>query len=95
MPLMADIAAEVCAKYGIEVYDLVGQSRQRQHVYPRQEFMWRAYQVRFANGDRRYSLKHIGRFLGNRDHSTVHHGINGHATRLLVMAPDTPRQVAW
>ena len=73
---LADILDQVSVKYGLSVADLKGPERFRRIAHPRQEAMWRMHQTG------RYSLTQIGRFLGNRDHTTVLYGIRQHAARL-------------
>jgi chromosomal replication initiation ATPase DnaA len=45
-------------------------------AHPRQEAMWRMRQAG------KWSLPQIGRFLGERDHTTVLSGIRAHQKRL-------------
>ncbi len=78
---MRDIAAEVATHHGITVEALKGPAQHRRIVRLRQEVMFRAYEERWADGRRVYSLPQIGAFL-NRDHSTVIHGIRAHERRL-------------
>lgn len=76
------IVAEVCAKYNLGPLDLVSERRSRRIAWPRQEAMWRASKETTA------SLPLIGRELGNRDHSTVIHGIRRHEQRIKAGALD-------
>lgn len=64
----------VARAYNVPVGDLTGASRLRFHAWPRQHFMWLAYET----GS--YSLSVIGDLL-NRDHTTVLIGIRAHAAR--------------
>lgn len=75
LPTMRELAEQVARDNLISVAALRGQSRHRQVVWPRQEFMWRAYH------EARKSLCQIGAFLG-RDHTTVLHGVRRHEERL-------------
>ncbi len=64
---MVDIAAEVAAKNMVTVAALRGPDRSRSVAWPRQDAMRRMV-------DAGFSTPQIGRFLGNRDHTTVMHG---------------------
>jgi chromosomal replication initiator protein len=79
---MKTIAADVCARHGLAVDDLLSPDRKRRIAHPRQEFMWRCRQIYWASGGHRYSLPQIGVFLGCRDHTTVLHGVRAHEARL-------------
>jgi len=68
------IIQETAAKYEIEVADLTGQSRKTRLVAARQEA---CYLLRLAG----YSYPQIGRFLGDRDHTTIVHGERQHKAR--------------
>lgn len=81
-PSMASMVKEVADKHGLSVWDLKGYSRKRAVAHPRQEFMWRARQFRRPDGSYRYSLHQLGRFLGGRDHSTIHYGAEAHEARM-------------
>ncbi|EJL36571.1 ATPase involved in DNA replication initiation [Caulobacter sp. AP07] len=73
---MKDIAEEVAFAHGVTVADLVGPSQLRIHAHSRQHAMYvMAQQTHLSNGM-------IGKFLGGRDQSTVHHGIRAHAARI-------------
>lgn len=73
--LLASILADVCKRYRLRVKDLMGPERVRYISYPRQEFMYLAYETG------RFSYPTIGRFIG-RDHATVIFGAKAHAARL-------------
>ncbi|MDG1989999.1 MAG: chromosomal replication initiator protein DnaA [Dehalococcoidia bacterium] len=62
------IVGVVCDYYKLENADLLSNNREKQYAYPRQMAMYLLREV--AN----ISLVEIGKSLGNRDHSTVHHG---------------------
>jgi chromosomal replication initiator protein len=64
------IIAEVSSHFDVTLSELRGRGRSKQIVYPRQIAM---YLIRDETGA---SLVEIGRYLGNRDHSTVMHGIS-------------------
>jgi chromosomal replication initiator protein len=66
---MAAIREAVARWYQIRVADLIGPSRRREHVRPRQMAFWL---TRFLTGR---SYPEIGRFYGGRDHTTVLHGV--------------------
>lgn len=74
------IAMQVARVFGIGVDDLKGRGRHAMLVLPRQFFMWR---VRTELG---FSLPMIARICGNRDHTTVLHGIRMMA-RIIGDAP--------
>ena len=63
------IIAAVAKRYAVTLDDLHGRSRSRDIVVPRQVAM---YLLREETGA---SLQEIGELLGNRDHTTVMHGI--------------------
>jgi len=62
------IVGVICDYYKLENTDLLSGNREKQYAYPRQMAMYLLREI--AN----ISLVEIGRSLGNRDHSTVHHG---------------------
>jgi chromosomal replication initiation ATPase DnaA len=80
---MAAITAIVAARHGLTVEELREPGRSRYVAYPRQEAMWMMRQVKTANGEHRFSLPQIGRYLGGRDHTTVLHGVKAHEARAL------------
>lgn len=67
--LMRHIAEEVAAKYDLTVEYMTGPSRRREVCWPRQEAMAECYQTGH------FSLPQIGRYFGDRDHTTVLHAI--------------------
>jgi chromosomal replication initiation ATPase DnaA len=75
-PTMQAILEEVAGKWGLEPRDLIGVSRQRSVAWPRQEVMYRIHETGC------FSTTQIGRFLGDRDHTTILHGIRRHKARL-------------
>lgn len=86
-PTMRAILRHVAARHDVTEADIVGESRARLYVLPRQECMWLMWQVRWPDGRRRYSMPQIAKFLGDRDHTTVLHGIRRHQARLDAMKP--------
>lgn len=81
---MAQILAETAADYGLSPSQLQGNSRVRTISWPRQDFMWRCRQVKWADGSHRYSYPMIGGFL-DMDHTTIIHGVRAHAARLAAL----------
>ena len=69
------ILQEVADKHGITVKDMKGDCRKNKFSRARQEA---AYIIKDRLG---MSLPKIGRILGNKDHTTVLHGIRKHAFR--------------
>jgi len=84
MIFVRDIQREVAAHYSLPVGIMTGQTRIRDHAWPRQEAM--ALAARLTE----QSLVNIGRLFGNRDHTTVIHAIrrvgkrDDDATRLMM-----------
>lgn len=64
------IIREVSKYYGVTVKDIKGQRRLKNIVMPRQICM---YMLREMGG---LGFQSIGELLGNRDHSTIVHGVN-------------------
>lgn len=75
-PSMHGIFEAVCAKHQVQLKDLQCEQRHRSLVIARQEAMYRAHR------EGGYSLPRIGRALGNRDHTTVLHGVRRHEKRM-------------
>lgn len=73
---MRDVAEAVARRHGMHLRDLTGPCRSAACVKARHEAF---YEIR-RQLDR--SLPQIGRFFGNRDHSTVLHGIRRHEQRM-------------
>lgn len=73
---MREVADEVCEQYGLSFSELIGPQRARYVSHPRQELMWRLY----ASG--RFTLPQIGKFLGDRDHTTILHGVKACEARM-------------
>jgi hypothetical protein len=78
---LAAICCEVAERHQMSPAVLVGQSRKAPAVRARQEAFCLAYEVRFSNGERRYSTTQTGRFFGGRDHTTVLAGMREHLRR--------------
>lgn len=77
MPLtMREIAEQVADRYRLTLAELRGQSRARPVSWPRQEAMFLCYKTG------RFSLPQIGRFFGDRDHTTVLHAIRAVEKRI-------------
>lgn len=73
---LREIMREVAEKYNVSIMDMKSARRFKYLVIPRQEFFYR------ARMETTKSLPAIGRFCGNRDHTTVYHGVNKHASKL-------------
>lgn len=71
--VMARIAADIALRDGITVDDIRGASRK--FTAQRHEFMARAFATN------RLSLKQIARWLGDRHHTTILHGVRKHERR--------------
>lgn len=80
---VADVIRETAAKHRISVADLIGQSRERRYVRPRQEAMYRVF-----TECKHISYPDAGRRLGGRDHTTVLHGVKAHARRIGIAYAD-------
>jgi chromosomal replication initiator protein len=66
---MRDIATMTAERYGLTVDDLKSPSQERRIAWPRQEAMVLIRQ------HTRQSYPQIGRFFGDRDHTTVIHAV--------------------
>lgn len=64
------IVAEVCLKHNQFLLDIESDRRNKESVAARQELMYR------LRTETTWSLPRIGRFLGNRDHTTILHGFH-------------------
>ena len=80
-PSLDDMLRAFSTETGIGTRELKGPARAWHISHPRQKFMLRAYETRRPDGERKYSLPTIGRFLGNRDHTTILHGIRAEQAR--------------
>lgn len=79
---MAAILALVAVKHDLTVHELRGVGRARRVSRPRQEAM----ALMHATG--LFSLPQIGMFLGDRDHTTVLHGVRAHTARTIAADPE-------
>ncbi len=79
------IIRETSKYYGITVKDIKGQRRLKNLVMPRQVCM---YLLRDMGG---LGFQSIGELLGNRDHSTVVHGVN--KTSELIKEPTFSKEI--
>jgi chromosomal replication initiator protein len=70
------ISRSIAKSYGIGFNELVSPRRDKYLVRARQEAMW------LMKKYTQLSLPHIGRILGDRDHTTVIHGIKAHQARI-------------
>ncbi|HYE38208.1 helix-turn-helix domain-containing protein [Methylocaldum sp.] len=77
LPKWRVILSEVAAKHRIPERDIIGPSRKRRETTARYEVYWR------LNHELGLSLHAIGRRIGQRDHSSVHHGLVQHEARML------------
>lgn len=64
-PRLLDLAMEACARHGVSMEDLKSPRRNQKYVRARAWFAWQA-RARTTK-----SYPQIGRFLGNRDHTTI------------------------
>ncbi len=81
------ILSVVCRYFELERDDLLSKSREKRVAYPRQLAMYLMRELAHR------SLVEIGGFLGNRDHSTVHHGWRK-MERAQSVDPETKRDIA-
>ena len=82
LPAIADIIAEVARETGLTVAMLVGDRRSRPIVAARHLAYWRVARETGA------SLAAIGRAFGDRDHTTIIHGIRKHEQRHGLHSPE-------
>lgn len=75
--------AELC---GIPETEIVGPNRNKLVTIARQHVMYELRRIKGSGGGPLYSFLEIGRFL-NRDHTTVMHGVDAHASRNGLDAP--------
>lgn len=66
-PSIAEIQHAVCERFGVRLIEMSSARRARSVVRPRQIAMYLARELTLR------SLPTIGRFFGNRDHTTVMH----------------------
>jgi chromosomal replication initiator protein len=73
-PRVREILDEVATLHDCQVSDIIGPSRLTKFARARFEAMWRIRRLRLPNGNR-YSLSAIAEVFGQRDHTTILHGI--------------------
>ncbi len=78
VPTVARIQQAVAAFYHIRPMEMVSQRRSREVAWPRQVAMYLAREMT------PHSLPQIGRFFGNRDHTTVMHAIKRVQERIAI-----------
>lgn len=71
-----EIIYHVAEKHGVDARDIIGPWRNRRVVAARQEAMY------LCRERTMHSLPAIGRHFGNRDHTTILHGIRKHQERM-------------
>ncbi|MBX7200322.1 MAG: hypothetical protein K1X51_13225 [Rhodospirillaceae bacterium] len=82
VPAIAEIIAVVAKDTGMTVAMLVGDRRSRPIVAARHLAYWRVARETGA------SLAAIGRAFGDRDHTTIIHGIRKHEQRCGLESPE-------
>lgn len=75
-PTIRAIIEKVAEQHHITYAALIGPSRRAEIVRTRQEAMWTVRKIGI------WSLPAIGRAFGDRDHTTVLHGVRAHEKRL-------------
>lgn len=85
-PTPRQIASEIAERHGYTLEDLKGQSRLRPLVHARQEAMATIY------ARCNVSTSWVGRFFGDRDHTTVIHAIR-QVEKRSVKSPGDERSV--
>lgn len=75
-PAWMKVAKEVATKHGVTVKELRSARRDRVVVAARHEAFWR------CSKDLAMTLPQIGRCFGDRDHTTVLHGVRMHEKRM-------------
>lgn len=80
---MMPIIRRVSEETGFPVADLLGKSRARALTQARQRAYYECYQIMRGDGTRHFSTLRIGFAFSDRDHTTIIHGIEAHAARLL------------
>lgn len=78
---MKSLLEQTAGDHNLTVGILMSPARYRAAAYARHDFMWRARQIVKADGSHRYSMPRIARFLGLECHTSVLHGVRGHAAR--------------
>lgn len=77
---------EVARAHGLPLSRLISRSRIRPIAHARQDFMWRARQIKWPDGRWRYSLSQVASILNIEDHTTIIHGVRAHKGRLAAQA---------
>lgn len=85
-PTMRAIADTFAEERGLTLAALRGPCRSQDICRPRQELMW------ILRDKALWSLPQIGRFLGDRDHTTILYGVRRHQARLDAAAAS---RAAW
>jgi len=80
-PAMRAIIDEVAKSHGLTFESIRARTSKRLISWPRQEAMYRLYEMRRPTGERRWSTTQVGRALGGFDHTTVIYSIQRHASR--------------
>ena len=99
---VAAIQTAVCNHFAVRRIDLLSRRRSRRIARPRQAAMWLCRHLTAC------SFPEIGRSLGNRDHTTVMHGVamidtlmerwpefNGEMQGLLAALEMPPAEIEW
>lgn len=68
--LAASIIRDVAEWHDVDVHEMVSSRRHSRYVFAR----WHAAFL-LRNCKRKYTTSQIGRFLGNRDHTTIVHAV--------------------
>lgn len=80
-PKLDDLIKDVAKRYGVSVMDIKSQRRGRAISEPRKEFFYQARMKTLR------SYPEIGRFCGDRDHTTVYCGAKDYAKRHNLKLP--------
>lgn len=80
-PTLEHLLAVTAEKYGLSLPELIANRRDALTVSARHEYMWR------AKKETSKSLGQIGKACGNRDHTTVLHGLRVYAQRMSGVTP--------
>lgn len=86
---VVEIIRQCAEKYNVPLYDVVGQTRVRMACLARFEAMSRVHKEVVVNRTSP-SLPQIGRWFGNRDHTTVLNALRRHS-ELLGERPPTAK----
>lgn len=83
-PRMHAVLKIVARSHGLNADELIGPSRRRHIAYARFIFCWIAYRQLGI------SLARIGKFLGNRDHTTILHAVKTAEVMSMIDEDDVP-----